>query len=425
MKTDMRIGSTPIEEYTLVYPSRLANAEKEAAHLLQNALWEHRGIRLPITNDSIPHLHGILIGHTMHTPHPPLAHHDYAVTVEETGDVQLLFGSLTALYHAVDVFITRFVAGEEKIAPMAGSDLDILSPLQDASLYEKGDIRVCYHNIFGGVSPDKGVTQTAPPLRHAISARLYREYRADVVCLQEYNMQTRYEFYSKDRILEQGYREVPGEVLPRKESQTPIFYDPATLELLRWGNLSYITPECDNIRKRGYGKMVTWGIFLHKATQKRFAVANTHLDHQDSHDANLRRLSQAKELLALLERDVTAEDPAEIPVILGGDLNSNYIREEEQYGMIGALQELKAAGFADVQMTLPGADPVSSWDGYSVFDPEKQVFVRLGRGKGDMRSSIDHCMYRGNITPIALDVVNNAAARRTSDHNPVIVDFML
>ncbi len=425
MKPMPMIGQLPLSEFTLVYPSRLAYAAKEAAYILRDAALTHLEVALNITNDSIPHIHGILIGHTIHTPDAPLPHHEFSFSITEKGDLQILYGSLTALYRAVQLLIDRHIAGEEPIAFFKGDDREALAPLKDASLYAPGALRICYHNIFGGVSPDKGKTQTAPILRHAISARLYAEYQMDIVCLQEYNMQTRYEFYSKDRILAEGYREVPGEVLPRKESQTPIFYRPDRLELLKWGNHSYFLndPEYDNFRKNGYGKMATWGVFRHLASNRLFAVCNTHFDHKQEAEANLHRAKEAAVLVELTKQEILVGPYAHIPLILGGDLNSSYNGEENKYDHVGPLHVLLDAGLMDVQQSLDCADTISSWDGYSVFDPEKQYFTCLGKGRGDRNDSIDHCMIRGHIRATALDILNNDASRRTSDHNPVVVDL--
>ena len=253
---------------------------------------------------------------------------------------------------------------------------------------------------------------------------LYLDYGADLICLQEFNQLPRDNPKGLKKLLDKaGYAEVPYDTA--LDGDTPIFYRPEKFELLKYGTYVYNTPNNDNERYGGYSKMTIWAIFKDKTTGKVFGLASSHLDHQIAEDANARRASEALELIDLINNTICVGEYADIPMILGGDLNTSYNRENNLYGGTGALTNFEnVGGFIDVQTTLPGADQNSTWCDPPKYDSATDLMTP-GGSTGEATASIDHCIYRGNATPVLFDILDDKYARMASDHLPFVVDFKL
>ena len=472
-----------LKDFTLVYPADYRAAEHEVAYILCDYFQQYYGYTLPVKSDRDTYEKEILIGNTARTT-ITAGKEEYRVEVAEN-KVQIVAGS-TAVYEYIPTqFYEQYIPLGE-ISSVTKNMTTLLQERKDSMLSTTGDIRVIFHNVYGGTNPDAN-TYTNPVLRWNLISNLYEEYMADVLCLQEFNNVPRSGTAGLDgRLKAMGYAEVPTNKYAvnvtykngdknqgisnwsitttngNQTPHTPIFYNPEKLELLEYGDYVYssrITDEeisqlysvykhklgtrydnpkdpssasqllwdyerfNDNIRYGGLSKTTVWAIFKDKTTGKVFAVASVHLDHQDTCYSNLRRARQAEELLNEISTKILVGEYANIPMIFGGDINTSYNRENGKYKNTGAINNFEAAGYKDVQTTMAGADQMNSYGGYANFDKDKNYFTSIGSGSGNAKESIDHCLYKGAVTPTSFDVMDHAYARRTSDHLPLVVDF--
>lgn len=97
-----------------------------------------------------------------------------------------------------------------------------------------------------------------------------------------------------------------------------VFFDTEALALLESGDFWLSdTPEVAGSNTWGhpYPRMVTWGLFERRADGRKFYLLNTHLPYREQDEPA--RVRGAKLLLSRI-----AALPAEVPVVLAGDFNS-------------------------------------------------------------------------------------------------------
>ena len=481
------VGDTDLKDFTIVIPREFKMAEQEIAYMLKDVIANKYGYALEVENDVKTYDHEILIGQTKRTTISQPALTEYVVEVTDK-NVQILAGCTTAYDYIDNLFSSQFLPQCKVVTTKLDAKAEY-EKTKDSILETTGDIRVIFHNVYG--STDDGEKFTNPNLRWNLISNLHTEYNADVICFQEFNNLARDGSNSiKSRLERLGYAEVPLNTYSRNVTyvngdknqgiasysitkggtdlaNTPIFYNPETVELVKHGDhvfTSSLTKEeinalyalyghklgsrydspttpdkasptywdyelyNDNIRYTGLSKAAVWAIFKDKSTGKLFAVASVHLDHQDTCYSNARREKQSKELLDVINNTILTGEYASVPMILGGDVNTSYAREVDKYYKqgnkpAGALQNFEAAGYADVQKTFSGAEQATTCVGNASFDKEKNYFTSFSTTVGEAHGAIDHCLYKGSIAPTLFDVMNHSFARRTSDHMPLVVDF--
>ncbi|MGM0566159.1 MAG: endonuclease/exonuclease/phosphatase family protein [Bacteroidota bacterium] len=100
---------------------------------------------------------------------------------------------------------------------------------------------------------------------------------------------------------------------------SPVFYDTTRFELLKESTF-WLSETPQKAGSEGWDaafpRIVTWGYFYDRISQKSFYVLNTHFDHQGT----IARLNSAKLLIQKIS-DLT-ENKSWIPVVLTGDFNS-------------------------------------------------------------------------------------------------------
>ncbi len=435
---NVKIAGTPIGEYAIVYPFEYDAAEYEVANIIKQEILDICGVELPVFDDGRSHEHEIRIGKTARSAAENTAGKtEYTLNIEQDGTLQIYAGSQAAYYKVPDNLSSKYLSTNTDINVLTANIDKDLKNVGDALLRDPGELRVIFHNIYGNESPGDGIA-TNQKFRYKLEAALYADYGADFVCLQEFTTTSRNNG-APEAMKKAGYTEIPAyagkfEVgkysgkggYPKTidvYSNTPVFYNAEKYELVKYGHLIYKTDYSDNMRYTSASKSATWGIFRDKASGKVFAIISTHFDHQNDADANKRRISECKELLTEINTNVLVGEYANIPLIMGGDLNSSSSREEDKYGNTGALTELGKAGYTNVQFTFKGAEDTQTNIGYPHFDKTLGYFTTVNNIKGTLRGSIDHSYYKGGVAPVGFDVINNDAARRTSDHMPVLVDY--
>lgn len=417
------VGETDLKEFTIVISRDCTAAEHETAYFLQYTVGVRYGYTLPVEYDSKEYPHEILIGKTARSTVTPATQTEYYVEITDKG-LQIGAGSTTAYEYIDDLFTEFLVNG--KVESVRKDARNNYEAKKDSLLTDEGELRIIFHNVLAYAHPDREGDYMGPTLRWHIQAGLYADYLPDLLCLQEFNELPRDRTKNlKNRLTAMGYAEVPYQEINAEHGDTPIFYNPEKVELLKFGTLAYTTPNNDNERYGGIAKMTTWGIFKDKTTGKCFVLFSAHLDHQDAADANERRALEAIEILELIDTKICVGEYAGLPVIIGGDINTSYNREINKYGNTGALHNFEAAGFRDAQKTLDFADKINSYGGYPSYDENKGYMDPGTSTSGDSNASIDHCLYRGNVTFHTFDILDHEYARKASDHLPLVVDITL
>ena len=267
-RAQRKIAGTRTADFTIVYCSALEDEEGiDAARTLRQELAGAEQPELRILPDTA-FRRGRAIRLVRSEDRAPF---DYAVRVSR-GDLLIDGGGSWALTKAAqhvaqmlregdiprDAHIEGSVEGECLFARAAGSNLRILA--DNIWDYSRDDIPEAWRLI--GEDPRDDVR--APQF-----AQLVRAFMPDVLDLQEYSLHMHQRFYPLIR--RYGYRiAYEGE---EPWNNTPIFYNPETVELVDVNYVLY-APSCwSNIGSKSY----TSAVFRKKDTGRLFAVVNTHL----------------------------------------------------------------------------------------------------------------------------------------------------
>ena len=142
-------------------------------------------------------------------------------------------------------------------------------------------------------------------------------------------------------------------------------------------------------------RVCTWAVLVDRLTGRRFAVFNTHLDHES-------QPARARGTTLIVER--TGSLAGDVPALVLGDFNAG----EDN----AALTPVRAAGFVDVYRTVD-SDPAG--DG------------TFGGFRGDSTGArIDYIFARGGWTVQGADILRRrSGVRDPSDHFPVTARLRL
>lgn len=202
-----------------------------------------------------------------------------------------------------------------------------------------------------------------------------------------------------------------GEITPKHINHEPLLYRGDKLRLLDSGtdffHLSLQT-----------SKSVTWAVLERKEDRRRFVAFATHFWWQSNgEESDTIRELNARHVLWLLA-DIRRKWGADLPAILGGDLNST--EASIAHAMLRCGGFVNAASHADVRSTHCShhGNPKRGADGkyhgacrpapYDV--PER---------------SIDHIYYTKGIHARRHEIVLDQIALDVSDHSPVLVELEL
>ena len=285
-------------------------------------------------------------------------------------------------------------------------------------LAEGADLRILNDNIWD-YSQD-----TIPPVWQKIGedprdfvrapqfARLVTDYMPDVLTLQEYSSHMHAEFYPM--VQAAGYT-IAWE---SKEdwNNTPVFYYPATQELL-YVNYHKYTPEkwCN----RGT-KSFTSAVFRRKSDNKTFALINTHLwwkSDKVEPGSTMARASQVRLMMA--EAEFIKAKFGQIPIFVTGDMNceENTI-PMQQFITEGYIPCYKAA-------TIYGDNN----NGHHICGPKDGYSIKSRRKGADRTTgSIDHCFIldkSGESEIKVFDCIMEEYLVKLTDHYPLLIDIRL
>jgi len=165
-------------------------------------------------------------------------------------------------------------------------------------------------------------------------------------------------------------------------------------------------------------KSVTWAVLADKGSGRRFAAFATHFWWQkNGKESDAIRELNARHVLLLLS-DIRKKWGADLPAILGGDLNS--VEKSAAHAMLRSGGFVNAAFDADVRSTHRShhGNPKRGEDGryHGSIRPAEDNKPEL---------SIDHVYYTKGIHALRHEICVDQSVLDVSDHSPVLVEFEL
>ncbi len=408
---NMLIGNTPIYNYSIVYSKDDSNAATVAVSKLANLILSYTGFEIPVIADTKdPTPYEIVFGDTNRGT-PSTASRDMFSVVCK--DEKLYISSGLAIgYDSLHRYLQKIFsrADEDKFAIENGFSYQesisaSLSEGTENMLGKGGTVRAMFHNVLIHERPTAPTTWRA---KYALD--VYRDYAPDVIGLQE--MQGTIRTAISMGLKKLGYKEVTYDEKNSTFSfyEDPVFYNPETLNLITSGAHRFHETVDRN-------KSIGWALFEEKATGKRFIVASTHYVWLENYDyAYSHRIQNAQQTVAKLQELVSKYN---VPVILGGDFNSNQ--------STSAYSILKNGGLKDVEDIAIKTENSNTHHDEPVFNTDTKLCEKYFAPTGDDSAAIDHIFSYNdaNVTFNTYDVITDPFALATSDHCPLLVDFTL
>lgn len=296
-----------------------------------------------------------------------------------------------------------------------------------ASDHPENMLRIMFYNIYGYKwYPDKAATphlSSGPvPVRQKMEIQLIRRYSPDVLGMQEYCTA-----FNKDMtplLEEAGYTRVPvwnpePDAKGNPINFTPLFYRAERLNMFDSGYLLYDGPNDVN------SKSLTWAAFEEIKTGKRFLAISTHFMYNDPKlpegAANAARVKNAKQLLGFINDALRKYK--DLPLIVGGDLNSFY--ESDPFSA------LRSGGLEWLYDIAEEKNNSSGLKKYAVYDENKGEYITCPIPAEEPERAIDHVFLKqGSKKNVEINVLRYLAitdreACLSSDHCPRIADILL
>lgn len=400
----VNILGTELYEYSLVVPKNAGVNETYFANTLRYWLMTEYGVLLDITNDtSAVGEHEIIIGSTSRVASAALGENEYRVTAAD-GRLELAANGYAA-YDELYNYVTKTLIPSGESAKYTISESSVT--VNAARSYEErtgctlegsGDVRVMYYNIYGwsGYNFD---------MRTKMQLELFATYAPDVIGCQEFTSQARAGyFYEGLRNL--GYNEVP--VNKGSSNYTPLFYDPQRLTVVESGWLLY-----DGLNDSN-SKSVTWAVFETTAG-KRFIGMSTHFYYTSDSAGNTARVSEAEQLLDVISDIRSNPDYADLPLIMGGDLNCR----------LGSapLTVLSEGGLYSAWETAMEKNDLDGKHSHYNYDSTYGIYMSVQVPTDNYADSIDHAYVSEGVTVNSFKTLYNPYVMVASDHSPELVDI--
>ena len=405
-----KIAGTRTADFTIVYCSALEDEEGiDAARTLRQELAGAAQPELRILPDTA-FRRGRAIRLVRSEDRAPF---DYAVRVSR-GDLLIDGGGSWALTKAAqhvaqmlregdiprDAHIEGSVEGECLFARAAGSNLRILA--DNIWDYSHDDIPEAWRLI--GEDPRDDVR--APQF-----AQLVRAFMPDVLDLQEYSLHMHQQFYPLIR--RYGYRiAYEGE---EPWNNTPIFYNPETVELVDVNYVLY-APSCwSNIGSKSY----TSAVFRKKDTGRLFAVVNTHLWWKSEAAQPGSTYARAAQVRLMMAEAEVLKNKYGCTIFVTGDMNA--------YEDSLPIRQFIEGGYTPCYKAA--TDATDNGNGHHICGP-KDGYSRTSRRRSPDREkgAIDHCFIYNAQEGVAVKVFDCITARITvklTDHYPYLIDAAL
>lgn len=265
-------------------------------------------------------------------------------------------------------------------------------------------IKIMSHNVWGMYAADV-VKKVAN--RNAVMSKIYHEQLPDVIGTQEFSRDI-YNNRLPEMIADEYVQiDVSAETaeLGVEHCFTPMFYRPATVELVKSGFFLY-----DRAFNNHDSKTIVWGVFKHIATGNIFTVCNTHYWWKGGPEHAAARVVNSKDVLKLKEVLPT-------PFFVMGDLNCRIDSD--------AFKTLVEGGLVDVQTVAKASCDNCTHHAYPGYDEEKGEFFPAEYPGRNYACSIDHILINSeNADKVeTFKVMIDDDALTTSDHCPIFVEY--
>lgn len=408
-----------ISEYPIVYPNGAEETvEGLAAHELQKEYLSAQNI---VSDSASVSTRSILVGNTKVTVGNMPTGNQYSVSFDTNGRIQIAAGSYYGYRAAIKALAQNVTNG------CVPADLNLTGDASiDLMTAPSGALRVMYYNLYGYdndfAAPQKyGGTRGGPiAIRHQLQLDMIASYSPDVICFQEYVSTSHNILTAKLNAL--GYTELDCGFSVKTVNgstdtvnDTPIFYKAGKLAPVKAGYLCYsataasTNQNCNNANT----KSLTWGVFK-DANGEKFAVVNTHLMYNESGNHDPARQANVVELLAQIG-NIKTQYP-NIPIILGGDLNSGY--------MSAPFGDIVNGGFTWMNNAQGANTDTCGFKNYATYSFTDHVYAVCPNPPATGHG-IDHAFYSGNVRVINYLTLTDRASLLASDHCPKLADIVL
>ena len=402
------IDGVSIDQYRIVVPSQDIDAENYVAAMLVEHISFYTGARLSVVSDAEPRQDcEILIGQTNRTTVTPVAGKYLIEVTDKSLQVvsQTKLGLIDCYWEILDHVIPT---NKSQVDLKKGDRFEGTENLPD-DVEHSGELRIMFHNVWGYSIADYPVYDRADLMLAA-----YKTYRPDILGWQEASSNHRNDSRSKNLMawLKSEYNEIcfSGSY---GGLGNPIFYrKDAGLTLLDSGYA----------RARANDKGTTWAVFK-TADGTIFGVTNSHYEANTNADndpakGNQYRTASAEKMLEAI-RDIRNRYQT-IPIISGGDFNSNSTSE--------AYNVLRAGGLTNVRglFTSPTESQVTPFSPHhSVTKPDaKGVYSLVTVLNASVAQAIDHIFHSGDaVTLHRYRILDDPFSLTSSDHAPHYVDL--
>lgn len=404
--TTFKINGNDARSYRIVYSTKDEYATQVFAKRLYMLICDRYGYKLQIAADpKDTYENEIIIGSTLA---PDIKYGEESIHLECKGSKLYLTCGFSAAYSAFYDYMNKKLTLSENLAYDDGFKEEVaLSTLFKGgteNILEHQGIRIMVNNIWCFNEDDAPATLRAKQL-----ADIYKDYAPDVLGLQEFSSVIKSEISTLIKKL--GYKEVPyTEKNQNITVQTPLYYNPETLELVHSGFFRYTDDSGDK------SKAVGWGIFREKATGKIFGAGSTHFYWTSDELGKASRIIDAKDLSKLV-KDLT--ERYNCPFFVGGDFNCKMGSDP--------INILVSNGFRDLENVAKKTENIGTHHSYPKFDMDNKVCTTYYTPNGDNSNAIDH-MFGYNLTNANVnvyDVVEDYFALASSDHCPILIDITL
>ena len=187
------------------------------------------------------------------------------------------------------------------------------------------------------------------------------------------------------------------------DEHNAVFYDPERFSVISQETF-WLSPEPEKPGSSAWDsslpRICTWGLLLDRKTNKRFVIANTHLDHQSA----IARIQGVNVILTRLAPMIE-----KYPFILTGDFNST-------------VDDMPVRRVLNV---LRDARMVSETDHYGAGDETFHDF-HVNRKERAFRKPIDFIFVNDRVRVLSHGTINDFRdGLASSDHFPVTVEILL
>lgn len=399
-----QIANTEARQYRIVYSTKDSFSAQSFAKRLYSLICDRYGYKLELVadpKDSSPY--EIVVGDTLAKNITPKKD---SINIECKGGKLYLSCDYSTGYAYFYDYMNKKLTNSKEITYADGdveqTDLASLFKGGSENILKKQGVRIMVNNIWCFDEADAPATLRAKQL-----AELYEDYAPDVLGLQEFSRVIKTAITPLIKNL--GYKEVPyTEKNKNIAIQTPLYYNPNTLELINSGFFRYTDNSNDN------SKAVSWGIFKEKATGKVFGAGSTHFYWTSDDLGKESRIIDAQDLSKLVKE---LSDRYDCPIFIGGDFNCKVGSDP--------LNILNSNGFKDVELVAKNTELNGTHHSYPKFDMDLKVCTTFYEANGDHTNAIDH-MFGYNLDKVTVnlyDVVEDYFALASSDHCPVYIDI--